>query len=63
MLMTVERVETQLRQWRCPMCRTRLFDANVLLREGQVIECWCRSCRRIVTFTGQPEVDESSSVA
>lgn len=58
-MVTAERTETtQLRQWRCPYCGARLFDANVQLREGQVIECRCRQCRRTIAFTGQPEVDD-----
>lgn len=53
----------QLRSWRCPHCGARLFDANVTLREGQVIACRCRTCRRVVTFTGAPApVDDNERV-
>lgn len=55
--------ETQLRQWRCPRCGARLFDANIMLSAGELIEAYCRSCRRVVTFAGQPAIDDNEDVA
>lgn len=52
--------DTRLKQWRCSHCGWRLFDANVRLADGEIISVRCRGCRRIVTFTAGPQVEDAS---
>lgn len=61
--MASERETTTLRQWRCPHCGWRLFDARIDLHDGEVISVVCRGCRRLVTFAGGPEVDDMTRSA
>lgn len=55
-------VRLPMMQWRCPHCDRRLFDARLQLCPGEIISILCHGCRRVVTFTVGPQVDEQDYV-